>query len=170
MSILKDLSSERAFLREHLAELRVRAPDAALTRMSVEARLADIEHQIEQAGGEDPLGFGVGNAFDSGKLLDFLRLRDCDILRVADVPIEQVVRPGGVAEVPRARECLEAIAATCNLVAEIYDGDAVKTRTWFMARNPLLGDVSPRDMICWGRFERLQRFLIGAVTGQAEAV
>ena len=38
-------------------------------------------------------------------------------------------------------------------------GDADKTGTWFKTRNPLLGDISPRDMICLGRFQRLRKFI-----------
>jgi hypothetical protein len=33
---------------------------------------------------------------------------------------------------------------------------------WFKTRNPLLGDISPRDMIRLGRFERLRKFIINA--------
>jgi len=64
----------------------------------------------------------------------------------------------------RVRERLEEIANTINLVAQAFDGDPDKTVSWFKARNPLLGDVSPRDMIRLGRYERLRRFIINATS------
>lgn len=45
-------------------------------------------------------------------------------------------------------------------------GDTDKTIVWFKAKNPLLGDVSPRDMIRLGRYARLRRFIISAMTSQ----
>lgn len=47
--------------------------------------------------------------------------------------------------------------------ASTFDGDVAKAATWFLTRNPLLGDVSPRDMVRLGRYERLRRFIINAL-------
>ena len=49
------------------------------------------------------------------------------------------------------------------MVAKAFDGDVDKTTAWFRARNPMLGDVSPRDMIRLGRYERLRKFIINAM-------
>jgi hypothetical protein len=62
------------------------------------------------------------------------------------------------------RERLQEIAITINLVAKVFGGDVDKTVTWFKTRNPLLGDISPRDMIRLGRFERLRKFILHAMT------
>jgi hypothetical protein len=62
---------------------------------------------------------------------------------------------------------LEEIGITINMVAKFFDGDTDKTVTWFKARNPMLGDVSPRDMIRLGRFERLRKFIINAIIDKA---
>lgn len=70
----------------------------------------------------------------------------------------------------QVRVRLEEIAATINLVAKQFDGDATKTASWFKARNPLLGDVSPRDMIRLERLERLRLFIIQAITGDSDAI
>ena len=43
------------------------------------------------------------------------------------------------------------------------DGDTDKTVLWFKARNPLLGDISPKEMIRLGRYERLRKFIINAL-------
>ena len=61
------------------------------------------------------------------------------------------------------RERLEEIANTINMVAHAFGGDQEKTLAWFRARNPLLGDISPRDMIRLGRYERLRKFIINAM-------
>ena len=64
---------------------------------------------------------------------------------------------------------LEEIAAIINLVAQQFDGDAAKTAVWFNARNPLLGDASPCDMIRLGRYQRLRSFIMQAMKGQTLA-
>ena len=65
--------------------------------------------------------------------------------------------------IPRElKERLEQMASICNLVAEFFEGDAAKTALWFRTANPMLGDVSPRDMIRYGRFKRLQKFILEA--------
>lgn len=46
-----------------------------------------------------------------------------------------------------------------NLVAGFFHGDPEKTALWFKVPNPLLGNVSPRDMIRVGRFETLWSFV-----------
>jgi len=38
----------------------------------------------------------------------------------------------------------------------------VKVNLWFNTKNPLLGDVSPVEMIMAGRTERLERFITEA--------
>jgi hypothetical protein len=83
----------------------------------------------------DLMGFGLGSSFDAKSV----RFDDA-----MPVPI---------------RERLQEIANTINLVARFFGGDADKTGTWFKTRNPLLGDISPRDMICLGRFQRLRKFI-----------
>ena len=56
------------------------------------------------------------------------------------------------------------------MVAKVFDGDVEKTAVWFRARNPMLGDVSPRDMIRLGRFERLRKFIITAMSANEAQV
>jgi len=65
------------------------------------------------------------------------------------------------------RERFEEIANTINLVAQAFDGDIEKTVAWFKARNPLLGDVSPKEMIRLDRYERLRKFIINAMVERA---
>jgi hypothetical protein len=70
------------------------------------------------------------------------------------------------------REHLENIANICNLVFQFFLDD-VKTKLWLQTPNPMLGNVSPRDMIRFGRFAKLQRFVTlameeGAVDHEAQ--
>lgn len=113
----------------------------------------------------DLLGFGMGAAFDPKRVSDWLGLKKADVSRVAEVSPKSVRWDE---DMPAAvHDRLEEIALTCNMVAQAFGGDVVKTALWFKARNPLLGDVSPRDMVRLGRFDRLRRFIIGAMREQA---
>jgi uncharacterized protein (DUF2384 family) len=44
-------------------------------------------------------------------------------------------------------------------VADVFGGDAAKMERWMVTRNPLLGDVSPREMLRLHRGDRLARFI-----------
>lgn len=116
---------------------------------------------------EDILQFGHGQAFDARKAAQFLSLKKADIGRIASVAESSVRFDDDIPQQVKLR--LEEIAATINLVAMQFNGDAEKTVTWFRARNPLLGDASPRDMIRLGRYDRLRRFIIQAMTSQVAA-
>ncbi len=115
---------------------------------------------------DDLLHFGHGQSFDAKKAALFLSLRKSDVGRIASVSESSVRYDHHIPEQVRIR--LEEIAATINLVAKQFNGDSDKTGTWFKARNPLLGDISPREMIRLGRYERLRRFIIHAMAGQTQ--
>lgn len=116
---------------------------------------------------EDLLQFGHGDSFDAKKAADFLSLKKADVGRIADVAQSSVRWDANIPESVRIR--MEEIASIINLVAKQFAGDQEKTVAWFRARNPLLGDVSPRDMIRLGRYERLRRFIIQAMSNQVQA-
>lgn len=48
------------------------------------------------------------------------------------------------------------------MVAEYSEGDTEKTSLWFRTPNPMLGNISPRDMIRIGRTTRLRKFVTEA--------
>ncbi len=56
------------------------------------------------------------------------------------------------------RERLTQWATALNLVAGFFQ-DQGKTIIWFFMPNPLLGGMSPRDMIRVGRFKKLLNFI-----------
>ena len=110
---------------------------------------------------EDLLNFGLGEFFDAKRVSNLLDLKKSDVSHLASVAQSSVRYDQSIPSAVRER--LEEIASTMNLVAKEFGGDVVKTTAWFKARNPLLGDVSPRDMIRLGKYDRLRRYIINAM-------
>lgn len=110
---------------------------------------------------EDVLKFGRGAGFSPKAVSDLLNLKKEDVSRLSDVSVKSVRYDDAMPEQVRNR--LEEIASTINMVAQQFEGDVEKTVAWFKARNPLLGDISPRDMIRLGRYDRLRKFIINAM-------
>jgi len=113
----------------------------------------------------DLMGFGLGSSFNAKSVQSFLSLKKEEVSRIADVSPKSVRFDEAMPE--PVRESLQEIAITINLVAKVFGGDADKTVTWFKTRNPLLDDLSPRDMIRMGRFERLRGFILDALSAHA---
>lgn len=42
-----------------------------------------------------------------------------------------------------------------KLIKEYFKGNPIKTDLWFNMKNPILGDISPNDMIRFGRINKL---------------
>ncbi|MFM1906637.1 MAG: hypothetical protein RLZZ591_314 [Pseudomonadota bacterium] len=116
----------------------------------------------------DVMGFGLGASFNGKSVQTFLGLKKEDVSRLADVSPKSVRFDDAMPE--PVRELLQDIGITINLVARVFDGDTEKTVVWFQTRNPLLGDMSPKEMIRVGRFERLRKFILGALQEQPAAV
>lgn len=51
------------------------------------------------------------------------------------------------------------ISEAQTLVAKFFDGDGAKTLLWMTTKNPLLGNLSPREMIQMGREDKLLKFV-----------
>lgn len=115
---------------------------------------------------EDLMQFGHGNEFNAKKAAQFLSLKKVDVGRIAAVAPASVRWDDNIPEAVKNR--MEEIASTINLVAKQFAGDPEKTAAWFRARNPLLGDISPRDMIRLGKYDRLRRFIIHALEDKVQ--
>lgn len=63
----------------------------------------------------------------------------------------------------------DELTGLCEQVVGFFEGDVAKTALWFRLRNPLLGDISPRDMIRYGRYAKLQQFVVEALADNAVA-
>lgn len=116
----------------------------------------------------DYLKFGFGEAFDAKLVPTVLGLNKEDVSRLASVSVKSVRCDDAIPV--QVRERLEEIANTINMVAQAFEGDIDKTVSWFRARNPLLGDISPKDMIRLGRYERLRKCIINAMTERSAAL
>lgn len=110
--------------------------------------------------GDDHMSFWEQSRFQPGRVTDFLRLEKRDVSRIASVSDKSVRYDEKMPEAVRDR--LEEIANIVNLVADTFQGDITKTALWFKTQNPILGDVSPRDMIRLGRYDRLRKYVVEA--------
>jgi hypothetical protein len=110
------------------------------------------------------LPFYEHDALAPKKVADFLKMTKDDMAEAAGVP-KGSIRYDERIPADVHRYFLE-LASACEVVAEVFKGDAIKTEMWFHTRNPLLGNVSPRDMIRLGRFGKLMRFIQNARLGE----
>lgn len=108
----------------------------------------------------DRLKFWEGSALNYQKVRDFAGLDTKDVARVTGIARASIRYDE---RAPRdVREHLENVANICNLVWAFFQDD-VKTKLWLQTPNPMLGDVSPRDMIRFGRYKKLLRYVTQAL-------
>jgi len=110
------------------------------------------------------LDFYEKNHVSPKKVTDFLELTKDEISGATGVPKGSIRFDDRIPE--ELKRYITELAVACEKVAEVFGGDAIKTVMWFQTRNPLLGNISPRDMIRLGRFSKLMRFIQNARTGQ----
>lgn len=111
---------------------------------------------------KDHLGFWANQVLDAQRVAKFLSLDKREVARLADVSPASVRWDHKIPQ--EVLEHLTQVAVICSLVAQFFDGDIMKTSLWFQTRNPLLGNVSPRDMVRYGRHEKLHRIVMEALT------
>lgn len=90
------------------------------------------------------------------KVVHLLNYKKEDVAVASNVPIASVRY-----DLKMPEELLERMrewAAALNLVANFFK-DEHKTMLWFQLPNPLLGNMTPRDMIRVGRFNKLLKFI-----------
>jgi hypothetical protein len=93
---------------------------------------------------------------DAKKVVELLRFEKSDTARAADVPVSSVRYDSKMPK--ELEERIVEWATLINLVGS-YFKDTEKTLLWFRVSNPMLGGVSPRDMIRMGRFKKLLKFV-----------
>lgn len=84
-------------------------------------------------------------------------------MMAVDVPVNSVRWDEKMS--PELEEHISQWANLLNLVAEHFGGDAEKTALWFSTENPMLGNIAPRDMIKVGRYNKLYKFILNALSG-----
>ena len=110
---------------------------------------------------EDTLSFRTdNNSYDYRKIVKFLDFKTNDISKIAGVSKTSVRYDENIPD--SVRERLEQIANICQLVDNFFR-DNKKTSLWFKTLNPMLGNISPRDMIRLGKYDRLLMFVCSAL-------
>lgn len=95
------------------------------------------------------------------KVIEFVEFKKDDIAKATGVPSNSIRYDERMPQILRDR--LREWANLLNLVAQFFEGDAVKTALWFKTSNPILGNISPRDMIRFGRYQKLLKFILNAL-------
>ena len=97
---------------------------------------------------------------DYKRIADLIKLSKADLGKISQVAKSSVRFDANIPE-PVA-ERLREIANIANLVAEFFAGDVQRVGLWFEIANPMLGNISPRNMIRIGRLKRLLKFVMTA--------
>lgn len=97
------------------------------------------------------------------KVVDFLDFSRNDISKAMKMDKERVRFDDQITK--DLKERLYEIANICELMAGYFNGDIEKTALWFRINNPALGGISPRDMIRYGRYKKLELFIRNALAG-----
>ncbi len=115
----------------------------------------------------DYLQFWQSGRFQPQRVVRFLDLSKEDVARLAGIALSSVRfdRKSPRDLIGRLMD----VAALCTLVAQFFEGNAIKTALWFRTANPLMGDVSPRDMIRQRRDSELRRFILDALNQSSAA-
>jgi len=96
-------------------------------------------------------------------VVEFLNLKRNEVARATHIASSSVRYDARIPH--QLKERLQEIGTIINLVAEQFDGDLQKTKMWFETENPLLGHMSPRQMICYGRYAKLKQHVINVKSG-----
>lgn len=99
----------------------------------------------------------------SKRVVEFLKLNKTDVAKATHVPKASIRYDDKIPAELSQR--LQEIGVVCELVANYFKGDTGKTALWFQINNPALGNVSPRDMIRYGRYKKLIKFVQNALAG-----
>src|SRR5882762_11419340 len=126
------------------------------------ARRSSIASHIAR---RDLLGFYREGIPDYKRIAELVQLSKADLSKLSGVA-KSSVRFDANIPVPVA-ERLREIANIANLVAEFFNGDAQKVGLWFELTNPILGNISPRNIIRAGRYKRLLNFVVDAREAEA---
>jgi hypothetical protein len=111
---------------------------------------------------QDHLSLFKKNKPDYEHIVDFLHLKRGDVARATGLSTTSVRYEEN--RIPKElSEILLQWAVLFNKVAEHFKGDTYKTNLWFNIPNPLLGNVSPKDMIRLGRYKKLYSFVMQSI-------
>jgi uncharacterized protein (DUF2384 family) len=111
---------------------------------------------------QDYLSLFPPSGTDYQKVVKLLDFKKKDVARASNVAV-QSVRYDPPKMPKELEDRIQEWAVALNLVAQFFR-DEQKTLLWFKTPNPLLGDITPRDMIRIGRFRKLRQFIFHALS------
>ena len=109
----------------------------------------------------DYLSFFQNDRPEYQNVVHFLEFKKEDVSTATGVPLSSVRYDEKIPT--ELHERIREWATLLNLVAEHFQGNSNRTALWFTMPNPLLGDVSPRNMIRLGRYKKLFKFVVNAL-------
>lgn len=65
----------------------------------------------------------------------------------------------------RSRE----LANLANLVSDYFEGDQDRVALWLGTANPMLGGISPTELVCMGRYQVVLDYVLEAQADNAAA-
>ena len=111
---------------------------------------------------KDYLDLFDGGHADYATVVRRLDFRKEDVALATGAPMTSVRYDNKIPK--EIKERITEWAILLNLVAQHFNGDANKTILWFTLPNHLLGNIAPRDMIRLGRYKKLLKFIINALS------
>jgi hypothetical protein len=115
---------------------------------------------VSHIASDDLLHLYRDGQLDYKRIADLAQLSKSDLSKISQVAKSSVRFDAHIPE-PVA-ERLRDIANIANLVAEFFVGDSQKVALWFEIANPMLGNISPSNMIRIGRHKKLLNFILEA--------
>ena len=98
----------------------------------------------------------LGNEPDTTRINSFLNFRKEEIASATGIPVQSIRYDERMPEALRERVIEWAVAI--NLVGNFFQNEQ-ETALWFQTPNPLLGGITPKEMIRRGRFRKLLNFI-----------
>lgn len=96
------------------------------------------------------------------KVIEFVGFKKADVAKATGISSTSIRYDARMPQILKDR--LREWANLLNLVAQFFEGDVAKTALWFKTPNPILGNISPRDMIRFGRYQKLLKFILNALS------
>ena len=105
--------------------------------------------------------FYENNKPDYKKVVDCLEFKKQDVALATQCPTNSIRYDENMPK--ELKDRIEEWANLLQLVAQFFK-DEHKTLLWFRMPNPLLGNISPKDMIRIGRYKKLLKFVQHALS------
>ncbi len=109
---------------------------------------------------KDYLGLLDGTEARPQKVMRILEFKKPDVAKATGIKSKSIRYDNKMPKLLKNR--LREWAILMNLVAQFFEGNAEKTTLWFVTPNPMFGNISPRDLIRFGKYKKLLKFILDA--------